>query len=693
MTDQEFRLDLLASAASRADTLALGAREAFVSEVTERLRDAGELPEMEICPESVTGQRNRRLEVDAYAFDEADDSLNLAIALRETNGDGPTTITLSDARDAGFNRLDGVFEQARTGWLSDNIEESRPLWSLAKRIQSQRPPAALRLHVITDRPISERLREIPGGTTKEGVPITYQIWDLTRLKRIHDAQSVRDDLIVDLSNLPGGGLPVLPTAIDGGDYQAYLAVFPGEALADIYIQHGSRLLEGNVRTFLGRRGNINKGIANTLGKEPARFFAYNNGIAATASGVKVAAGPGNGLVLTEISDLQIVNGAQTTASLATLRREKKLPEGRVFVPMKLSVVSSETAETLIPQISRFSNSQNGVRASDFFANHEFHRRIEQISRRVLAPALSGSQVQTHWYYERARGQYLNDQTGFTSSKRDQFLRLNPRNQVITKTNLAKVETCFDQMPDTACRGAEKAFIAFADRVTKAWPDERVRSLYGDDWFRAAVARTILFQATERLVSKAPWYAPGTRAQVVAHATAKLSVLAEEVSEGGRLDYLKVWSRQTAGDVLEHQLLAIAEVVMGVLLDPPQAGQNVGEWAKQQACRKRIFESKVPIVVGFHEFLVEKADAVADERGQREEQRITDALAAVAEVIERGGPYWSQVRAFARSKGLLSPDDDKALAIASEAPRRIPTDFQAARVVAVRQRCVEAGLNP
>src|SRR4051794_5683495 len=158
--------------------------------------------------------------------------------------------------------------------------------------------------------------------------------------------------------------------------------------------------------------------------------------------------------------------------------------------MKLSVVAPEVAEELVPRISKFPNSQNGVRASDFFANHEFHRRIEQISRRVLAPALSGSQVQTHWYYERARGQYLNDQTGFTSSKRDQFLRLNPRNQVITKTNLAKVETCFDQMPDTACRGAEKAFIAFADRVTKAWPDERVRSLYGDDWFRTAVARTI-----------------------------------------------------------------------------------------------------------------------------------------------------------------------------------------------------------
>jgi hypothetical protein len=670
----------------------MGAREAFVAEVAERLRDASELPDLELCPEALTGNRNRKLEVDAFAFDEADESLNLAIAIRDGGSGEPATITLSDAREAGFNRLEGVFDQARSGWLTTNIEESRPLWRLANRIHAERLPTALRLHVLTDRPISERLREIPGGTTREGVPISYQIWDLTRLKRIQEARSVRDDLIIDLSTLPGGGLPVLPAAIGGGDYDAYLAVIPGEALADIYIRHGSRLLEGNVRTFLGRRGNINKGIGNTLGTEPSRFFAYNNGIAATASAVTLSGSPSNGLFVTEITDLQIVNGAQTTASLAALRREKKLPEASVFVPMKLSVVGPDVGEKLIPKISKYSNSQNAVRASDFFANHEFHRRIEEISRRILAPALSGSQVQTHWYYERARGQYFNDQAGLTSSKRDQFVRLNPRSQVITKTNLAKVETCFDQMPDVACRGAEKAFIAFADRITKAWEDERNRSLYGDDWFRAAVARAILFQVAERLVSKAPWYAPGTRAQVVAHATARLSVLASDVSGGGKLDYLKIWLRQSAGEVLEEQLAVIAEIVMGILLTPTQAGQNVGEWAKQQACRKRVFETEIPIVKGFEAFLVDAADASSERKSQRDEQRVTDGLAAVSEVINLGAPYWDRIRMFARTNGLLTPEDDKALDVACRTPKRIPNDYQASRAVAVKQRCEEAGFR-
>jgi hypothetical protein len=257
----------------------------------------------------------------------------------------------------------GVFDHARDGWLTRNTEESRPLWALARRIETSGPPAALRLHVLTDRTVSERLREIPADQTRDGVPVSFQVWDISRLRRIHEAQSVRDDLVIDFSALVGGGLTVLPAAAGFDDYDAYLTVIPGELLADIYLRHGSRLLEGNVRTFLGRRGSINKGIAATLAKEPSHFFAFNNGIAVTASSVVTIPGPGRTRVLTEVTDLQIVNGAQTTASLATLRREDKLPESAVFVPMKLSVVSANAATDLIPRISRYANSQNSVRAS------------------------------------------------------------------------------------------------------------------------------------------------------------------------------------------------------------------------------------------------------------------------------------------------------------------------------------------
>ncbi len=695
VTPDEFRADLLAASASRAETHATGQREAFVAEILDRLREAGETPEAETCGEKLDGHRGRRLEIDAFSFDDADDSIHLFIAINDGRQGMPPRITLSEAREQGFNRLLGVFEQARDGWLTQNIEESRPLWALARRLESTGKPSAVRLHVVTDRMVSERLREIPPQQAFEGMPITFQIWDVTRLQRIHDAQNARDDLFVDLTSLPGGGLAVLPAAVGVGDYEAYLAVIPGSFLADIYIRHGSRLLEGNVRTFLGRRGNTNKGIASTLANQPARFFAYNNGIATTASAVTMIDGPGHTRLLTGVSDLQIVNGAQTTASLAALRLEGKLSLASVFVPMKLSVVAPEGADALVQEISRCANSQNAVRPSDFFANHPFHLRMEEISRRILAPAIGGSQVQTHWYYERARGQHLNDHTNLnTAAKREQFLRRNPRHQVITKTDLAKVESCFEMLPDIACKGAEKSFVAFADRVAAEWEDESKRSLYSDDWYRSAAARTILFRATEALVSKAEWYQSGRgyRAQIVAYTTARLAALATKESGGGRLDYLKLWSAQAADGVLDRQALKIAEIMKGVLWSPPQAGQNISEWAKQQACRKRALEADVPVVSGFSAFLVEKADARAADREQREGQRVTDGLADVTEVITLGAAFWQRLRAFGQTTRLTSRDEDSALAIACSVPRKVPADWQASRLLALKKRCEEAGFE-
>lgn len=68
MTEEEFRADLLACAASRAETESSGAREAFVAEFLDRLREAQEIPDVEPCPEGLTGlprqeARNRRLRV------------------------------------------------------------------------------------------------------------------------------------------------------------------------------------------------------------------------------------------------------------------------------------------------------------------------------------------------------------------------------------------------------------------------------------------------------------------------------------------------------------------------------------------------------------------------------------------------------------------------------------------------------
>ena len=82
------------------------------------------------------------------------------------------------------------------------------------------------------------------------------------------------------------------------------------------------------------------------------FFAYNNGIAATATEIKTELGD-DGLKIVQIKDLQIINGGQTTASIANAVLQDKKDVSNIFVPMKLSVVDHEKATEMIPTISRF----------------------------------------------------------------------------------------------------------------------------------------------------------------------------------------------------------------------------------------------------------------------------------------------------------------------------------------------------
>jgi len=300
----------------------------------------------------------------------------------------------------------------------------------------------------------------------------------------------------------------------------------------------------------------------------------------------------------------------------------------------------------------------------------------------------GSQVQTHWYYERARGQYLNDQVGMNSSQKSRFVLINPRKQVITKTDLAKSECSFNLEADVACKGAEKSFIAFAERISKEWEDETNRAGYGDDWFRMAIARIILFRATEAIVSKASWYEGGYRAQIVAYSCMRLSGLALELGSG--LNYLGVWAQEAAGPVLERQIASIGEKMTSVLRSPPRAGQNIGEWAKQQACRKVALEAPVKIVADFEDWVSTGGEQRLKEREARRSRRVHDGLDALKQVVERDAKYWILLRDFCQPKSMLTPEDDRALGVACKMPKMIPTDRQAACLMRLIGKAEDAG---
>ena len=151
----------------------------------------------------------------------------------------------------------------------------------------------------------------------------------------------------------------------------------------------------------------------TINEDPQRFFSYNNGITATAESIEIVDNK-----ITKIKNFQIVNGGQTTASIYSSYAQDKADLSSVSVQGKLSIIKPEQIENIVPKISKYANTQNKVSETDFFSNHPYHVRIEELSRRVLAPpSPNGSLGDTIWFYERTRGQYANAQFRLTPLKK------------------------------------------------------------------------------------------------------------------------------------------------------------------------------------------------------------------------------------------------------------------------------------
>src|SRR5690554_4761986 len=164
--------------------------------------------------------------------------------------------------------------------------------------------------------------------------------------------------------------------------------------------------------------------------------------------------------------MQIVNGGQTTASIfmSKLQDRKAIDLDKVFIPVKMSVIDIDKVDEIVPVISKCANTQNKVSNADFFSNHPFQKRIEEFSRRTLELSSDGTLMETYWYYKRTRAHYANQQAKMTVSERKKFLILNHKQQMFTKTDLAKYENSFAQLPHYVSKGAQWNFGKFAETI-------------------------------------------------------------------------------------------------------------------------------------------------------------------------------------------------------------------------------------
>ena len=693
MDVNEFKKDFLEEVKSTASVEGNGSNAAFVSVASNYLLGAEVLTDFTPAFYNGVGKNaSIKARVDGYLLDEFDMTFTLIIA--DYSGEAERETITKTAAVVQFERLLHFLEAAFTDKFKRSIEPSTPAADLVDMLRLNKDRIRkYRLLLLTDGFMSDRISEIESRSFND-IPVECQIWDVDRIYRVCSSDLGRQDIEIDFKAYTDGkGIPCLEASnASSEDYHSYLCIIPGSVLADIYDFFGSQLLEGNVRSFLSTKVAVNKKIRETILRIPQNFFAYNNGVSATAMDLRFES-TDEGRFITYAKDFQIINGGQTTASLSNARHKDGADLSQIYVQMKLTEVDSDADKSgeLIRNISRSSNSQNKVSDADFFATHPFHIRMEQISRRLFAPASGGAQYETKWFYERARGQYLQAQMRMTKAQKDKFSTQNPKKQLITKTDLAKYRNSWAGGPQVVSKGAQTNFMKFAEIIDEAWSKSDVQ--FNEKYFKDTVSLAILFKHTEWIVSHQPWFEHGYRANIVTYSIALFHKLIRSQFKGKDLDLGLIWNRQRVPDAATNELVKITKFVFDTITDPNRGTINVTQWCKRDACWAEVQKCPIKLSEALDAVLISTSDARQEEKEAKKDQRIASDLDAQKKVIELGSVYWKTVDEFVKEKRIpFSPDQMKAMKYALKIPAQIPSAYQSMQLLALLEESKANGFK-
>jgi len=655
----------------------------FMRCVSDELIETGVIEGFEIC--YYKAQRGMR--ADGFWFND-DGVLDLFVADFESREE-LTSLTKTEA-EAALRRALNFLAASLTKNLYTELEITSPEYGLSRQI-SDRQSSLRRVNIIlfSERKLSDRLQTLDNESFI-GIDVTYQIWDITRIHRLRSSRSHKEPLDLDFLEMFGKGVASLPAHLGSDSYRSYLVVMPGVILSNLYDRFGARLLEQNVRCFLQARGNVNKGIRATILNEPEMFFAYNNGITATAQEVETRQGE-SGLEIIKMRDLQIVNGGQTTASLFHTQRKDKATLDKIFVQMKLAVIDNEKSDSVVPRISEYANTQNKVNAADFFSNSPFHVRMEEFSRRIWAPAREGAQRETKWFYERARGQYADAQSSLTKSEQNRFKAEKPKTQMFTKTDLAKFENVWDDHPKWVNLGAQKNFAHYAARIGAEW--EKSPDNFNEFYYRRAIARAIIFKSTEKIVSSQSWYNGGYRANIVAYSLALLSAVCHRCKMD--IDYLRIWQNQKLPESLMEAIKLSAEFVNKAIINPPVGISNISEWCKKEACWNAIKEKTDQLIVNLGRnigYMITYERRAEENNNSKNIQKIDNGIYAQREVLNISPSKWQNLAQNINIRKIVTPTEFDIIQVACQIPTKIPTEKQSMILIKILEKIKNEGIS-
>lgn len=635
------------------------------------------------------------MRIDAYAFDETDHSLELFI---NDFQDTYETENLTGSKvDELYWRMYYFLDEVCNGKIANYFDDSDDALKIAALIKRRMNAIGddpeqilkIRMFILTNKELSTdilnrnlletKIRKTKGSKTVKstkkikkadfnGKPLEINIWNLERFYEKEKSFS-SDPIVIDFRNdYSCDGIPCIKGNIgENLGYEAYIAIIPGKLLSEIYIEHGSKVLEGNVRAFLGTSGSksVNSGIRRTINNEPDKFFTYNNGIATTAADVETEEKDGQ-LYITKIVDLQIINGGQTTASLAEAVLKKTNPElNGIFVPMKLTVIDDRETENedgvrfydqMVQNIAKYANSQNKVTAADLFSNDPFHIWMEKMSKKIFVPAIHYS-VPTGWYYERSRKRYEQEQFKLKSeTDRKRFRAKYPKEQLITKEQLGMYLTTMKEQPNIVAKGKNFVIKEFNTIISQDYKTNK--GCFNEFYFKKCICAAIIYRMVDNYLeshkdsARKPtgfWYkAGGYKLDIVPYTIAKII---HSVPAGFTLDWNYIWNRQDLSPAFMHEIEIVTKMTNDFICD--SHGVIVTEYCKRPetwvAYRDNV---RYTPSEKFLSELMPESITKEQEVASQKDQKDTNDLNYVTEIIKLGAGYWQRLLEEGTSRAAL-----------------------------------------
>lgn len=596
------------------------------------------------------------MHLDASYLDLASGSLNLLIA---DFNDGEMNTIINSTIETKTNLLLRYLKGTLNGFFKD-AEQSDPAVQLAREIRRNIDAIhTVHLFIVSTDKLSTSVKTLELEDFTFGAytfKVVRDVLDIEKIFRSKMAGFEKEDLVINCNDFGIKGIPCIKAEIETDQYDSYLAIVPGPFLAEIYKKHGPTLLESNVRSFLKFNGGVNKGIRGTILNEKSRFFTYNNGISTTAKSVETTMGE-EGLLITAFTDLQIINGGQTTATLAATNIKNNADLSGIFVQMKLTVLKEDNPD-LIRNIATYANSQNKVKTADLNSSHPFYVRIEDFSRKIYAPLASGQLVQQLWFFERARGQYEQPLMQMTKKQRDDYKLVRPKDKKFTLTDLSKYMNAADMLPHYVSWGGEVNAAHFHNNMLKQWNKDN--SVFNELFYKELIGKKIFFAYIENTISAQEWYQErrAYRPQLVAYTFAKLVFEARKAKKN--VNFRGIWDTQTVADAYYSDVAAIAKMVFDTIYDDNRSTANIETYCKKEECWLILQKKPYELTDTIREVLVTQADLAVDAVQAKKEQKIISGISDEISIFTKGSAYWESIIARGVEQKVLNYADAQML---------------------------------